>query len=333
MAVLLAILKVLGIILAALVAVILLAALYLLFLPVHVKIFAACDPSPDFRIRVLGFLHFFQIGASYREGKTDWSAAAFWGKWILAPKKASKNAGAEGPGAAGDGAGENVRGERTQASRASTGEARISREPPALEEPRVPQETSTSETSQAPREPETPGNRKPTLEPGTSGNRRPTRDPGTFGNRKPTRDTGKSQEQKRTGQRNAGKKRTGRREPSAAGRLRDLGSGLPDASQRRAFSFLIREGLAYLKKICPHLAKADADYSLGDPAWTGELTGIISLWPGVYGKNIYFRPDFESDGIYFHGYVQLESEVYFWQIALLLLKIYRNEDCRRLFDL
>ena len=98
-------------------------------------------------------------------------------------------------------------------------------------------------------------------------------------------------------------------------------------------SFLIREGLAYLKKLCPHLTKADVDYSLGDPAWTGELTGIISLWPGVYGKNIHFRPDFESDGIYFRGYVQLESEIYFWQLAFLLLKIYRNEDCRRLFDL
>ena len=111
------------------------------------------------------------------------------------------------------------------------------------------------------------------------------------------------------------------------------GAALPDASQRRAISFLLREGLAYLKKLCPHLTKADVDYSLGDPAWTGELTGIISLWPGVYGKNIHFRPDFESDGIYFRGYVQLESEIYFWQLAFLLLKIYRNEDCRRLFDL
>lgn len=136
-----------------------------------------------------------------------------------------------------------------------------------------------------------------------------------------------------TGQRKAGKKRRQRGGPSAAERLRNLGSGLPDASQRRAISFLIREGLAYLKKLCPHLTKADADYSLGDPAWTGELTGVISLWPGVYGKNIHFRPDFESDGIYFRGYVQLESEIYFWQLAFLLLKIYRNEDCRRLFDL
>ena len=80
MAVLLAILKVFGIILAVLVGMILLALLYLLFLPVHVKIYAACDPSPDLRIRILGFLHFFQIRASYREGKSDWSAVAFWGK-------------------------------------------------------------------------------------------------------------------------------------------------------------------------------------------------------------------------------------------------------------
>ena len=305
MAVLLAILKVLGIILAVLVGIVLLTALYLLFFPVHVKIFAACDPSPDLRIRILGFLHFFQIRASYREGKTDWSAAAFWGKWILAPK----NAGVEGPGATGDGAGENVRRKEPQASRASTGEAQISRDPPTSEEPCAPQETSISEISREMQEPGIPGNRKPTGNPG------------------------KSQERKRTGQRNAGKKRTGRKKTSAADRLRNLRSGLPDASQRRAISFLIREGLAYLKKICPRLTKADADYSLGDPAWTGELTGIISLWPGGYGKNIHFRPDFESDGIYFRGYVQLESEIYFWQLALLLLKIYRNEDCRRLFDL
>ena len=59
MAVLLAILKVFGIILAILVGMILLALLYLLFLPVHVKIYAACDPLPgssDSDSRISSFL-------------------------------------------------------------------------------------------------------------------------------------------------------------------------------------------------------------------------------------------------------------------------------------
>ena len=61
-----------------------------------------------------------------------------------------------------------------------------------------------------------------------------------------------------TGQRKAEKNGGKEEDRSAAERLRNLGSGLPDASQRRAISFLIREGLAYLKKLCPHLTKADA---------------------------------------------------------------------------
>lgn len=313
MAVLLAILKVFGIILAVLVGMILLALLYLLFLPVHVKIYAACDPSPDLRIRILGFLHFFQIRASYREGKSDWSAGAFWGKWVLAPKRA----GTKEPDARGYGAGESAQKEKTQASRASTGEARISRQPEISENGKPARATQKS-LGERPRE------EKPKREPPKSGQ----------AEHAPAADERVRKKQAgQTGQRKAGKKRRQRGGSSAAERLRNLGSGLPGASQRRAISFLLREGLAYLKKLCPHLTKADADYSLGDPAWTGELTGIISLWPGVYGKNIHFRPDFESDGIYFRGYVQLESEIYFWQLAFLLLKIYRNEDCRRLFDL
>ena len=131
----------------------------------------------------------------------------------------------------------------------------------------------------------------------------------------------------------AKKKRKGNRKRKPGKKLPVPSGQALTPEQKRAIAFLLREAVAYLKRILPHLKKADADYALGDPAWTGELTGVLSLCPGVYGPDVHLRPDFESDDIYFRGYAQWESRIYAIHLVLLLWRIYRNEDCRRLFDI
>ena len=199
-------------------------------LPVHVKIYAACDPSPDLRIRILGFLHFFQIRASYREGKSDWSAGAFWGKWVLAPKRQGRKSRMRA-----DMAPEKVLKKRKRRHPGLRPERRGF--PGNLKFPRMesrPELPKIAGRDTSGREAEERTQKSGQAEHAPAADERVRKKAGRTDRTKKSR-----------------KKRRQRGGSSAAERLRNLGSGLPDASQRRAISFLLREGLAYLKNSVP----------------------------------------------------------------------------------
>lgn len=92
LAVLLGILKVMGMILLVLILILLLAICYLLFLPLGVKIYLSYDTVFDARISLCGFTGFFRALAEYHAGEFTWNLQAFWGKCRIAPKEAAEAA-------------------------------------------------------------------------------------------------------------------------------------------------------------------------------------------------------------------------------------------------
>lgn len=97
--------------------------------------------------------------------------------------------------------------------------------------------------------------------------------------------------------------------------------------------FLIKKTFWILSRIKPTVMEADLDFSLGDPALTGGATGIISLWPVCYGKKCRIIPDFESDDPYLWGSISLKGIVFLWHIVYLIISVYFNKDCKKLFHL
>lgn len=275
MAILLGILKIIGIIVLAVIGIVLLTLLYLLLLPVSLKMYAANDKEWSFRVKLLGFLRFFQIQAEYLSGELIWSVRAFWGRMILFPREAKE--------------------EKEESDEKYEQQSAVTREGCVTDRP------LKDEKAQ-----------KPLQERGQ-------------------RDLTKAVKKRETSEKQ--KVKSDRGDTVLAGRKirnNDIGS-LAD-EQKRALRFLLQELIWYLKKIKPTMTEADAVYSLGDPAWTGELTGILSLWPSAYGKRVRLGPDFESDDPYFKGYVQLESRFYAIHLVRIFLRIYFNKDCRKLFD-
>lgn len=103
--------------------------------------------------------------------------------------------------------------------------------------------------------------------------------------------------------------------------------------QKNAVLFLIKKTFWILSRIKPTVMEADLDFSLGDPALTGGATGIISLWPVCYGKKCRIIPDFESDDPYIWGSISLKGIVFLWHIVYLIISVYFNKDCKKLFHL
>ncbi len=103
-----------------------------------------------------------------------------------------------------------------------------------------------------------------------------------------------------------------------------------DEHTKSAIQFLAKKVLWIIKKTKPKILNADAEFSLGDPALTGVATGAISLCPGCYGKKTKILPDFESEDIYFKGWIQIKGIVFFVHFVYLIGSVFFNKDCRSL---
>ena len=116
-------------------------------------------------------------------------------------------------------------------------------------------------------------------------------------------------------------------------RWEDFHNQCKDEHNKKAVLFLAKKILWFIKKVRPRILEADVTFSLGDPAWTGGATGLLSLCPGCYGKHTSIIPDFESDEMYVRGWIRIKGIVFFWHIVYLIISIYFNKDCKKLFHL
>lgn len=70
----------------------------------------------------------------------------------------------------------------------------------------------------------------------------------------------------------------------------------------------IKKELTYiLAHFRPKQAVGEISFGLGSPDLTGELLGIISWMPFVYGKRFHLYPDFMTDDPYVSGYIKLRG--------------------------
>ncbi|MBR1572679.1 MAG: hypothetical protein IJ655_08040 [Lachnospiraceae bacterium] len=108
---------------------------------------------------------------------------------------------------------------------------------------------------------------------------------------------------------------------------------LKDERNQDAVKFLIAKVLWLLKKIKPRIIEADVDFALGEPSSTGIATGIISICPVIYSNKVLIRPDFESEDIYLYGDFSLKGFVFLIDIVYLIISVFINKNCKRLFNL
>jgi hypothetical protein len=106
---------------------------------------------------------------------------------------------------------------------------------------------------------------------------------------------------------------------------------LTDEKNQTAFSHLKREVAYLLKKSVPRRMKVQAVYSTGSPDTTGEVLGIIAMFPAAYKNRWNIAPDFEADHFYVDGEADISGRIFIYQLVGIILRILRDKNCRRLF--
>lgn len=114
------------------------------------------------------------------------------------------------------------------------------------------------------------------------------------------------------------------------GRFSAIKSELSDEKNKLALSHVWREVLYLLSHLKPKYAKGEIDFSAGDPALTGEVTGMLSLCPLFYRYKIHVYPDFASDKFYVRGNLFLKGHMSLYQLVLVLIRLMRDKNFRRL---
>ena len=105
-----------------------------------------------------------------------------------------------------------------------------------------------------------------------------------------------------------------------------------DERNKAAFLHLKKELFIILKRICPRRLKLTMVYSTGSPDTTGISLGILASFPVGYTHRWRITPDFESENPYAKGSFDIKGHVIVISILAATLRILFDKNCRRLYN-
>ncbi|WP_443594504.1 hypothetical protein [Agathobacter sp.] len=105
-----------------------------------------------------------------------------------------------------------------------------------------------------------------------------------------------------------------------------------DERNKAAFSHLKKELFIILKRICPRRLRLTMVYSTGSPNTTGISLGILACFPVGYTNRWRITPDFESEKPYAKGSFDIKGHVIVISILAATLRILFDKNCRRLYN-
>lgn len=112
--------------------------------------------------------------------------------------------------------------------------------------------------------------------------------------------------------------------------IRSVFQELSDTGNKQALQHMLREVCYILRHFGPRQVRADAAFSLGDPANTGYATAGLSLCPFAYGRHCVITPDFQSERVYFYGRAELRGHVRLIHAACAGIRLLADRQIRRL---
>lgn len=107
---------------------------------------------------------------------------------------------------------------------------------------------------------------------------------------------------------------------------------LSDETNKNALRHIWQELKRLLHHIGPRRGRADLRYSTGDPATTGQLTGVLSLCPLFYKRGVRVIPDFASDTFYIRGRFQIHGHIQMFYVLGIAWRLYRDKDMKKLIQ-
>ncbi len=311
--IILSILKVIGMILLILLGLVVFIILYLLFLPFHYELSGShsIDEGWNGQVYFAGFMHFWQLRFAQFAEEYEVRIYAFWGKLQIYPWKKKAKTVSDSEADAEDFA-EDVPAEDT------------------LDEDDIAEILEDKTVSKADVKRMAESSKTASATKATSAK---------ADNESAENAENQAGAQEKQTKKTAAKKKDKfkRKKKKPSGGLKEkwqtFHKNVTDEHNKNAVFFLLQKALWILGRTKPTIMEADVDFSLGDPALTGGATGVISLCPVCYGKKCRIFPDFESDEPYLLGSISLKGIVFLWHFVYLIVSVYFNKDCKKLFHL
>lgn len=114
--------------------------------------------------------------------------------------------------------------------------------------------------------------------------------------------------------------------------LHDIKSIISEETNKRAVSALIQEMKYLLKHYSPRKALGELQYGMEDPAQTGEILGVVSIFPFWYRYKISVIPDFTAESFYAKGHLLLRGRIRSFHLLVSGVRLIRNKDIRKLIS-
>ncbi len=107
---------------------------------------------------------------------------------------------------------------------------------------------------------------------------------------------------------------------------------LSDETNKNAVRHLLKEVKTLLHYIGPRRGKAKLRYSTGDPASTGQLTGVLSMCPIFYRRGVEVLPDFTADKFYIRGRFKINGHIQTFHLLGIAFRLYRDKNIKKLIQ-
>ena len=93
---------------------------------------------------------------------------------------------------------------------------------------------------------------------------------------------------------------------------------------------ILKEVQYILRHYGPRKTKGALEFSLGDPALTGQVLGLISLVPAIYRYDFQVYPDFVEEKLYVRGEITLRGRVRMVHLARSGFHLFRDKNIRKM---
>ncbi len=101
-----------------------------------------------------------------------------------------------------------------------------------------------------------------------------------------------------------------------------------DERNRGALRRIFKELGYIMRHYGPRKIKADAEFSLGDPANTGLATAALSVCPFAYGASCRIVPDFDSEKAYVGGWAEAKGHVRAVHLVIVVARLILDGNIR-----
>jgi hypothetical protein len=105
-----------------------------------------------------------------------------------------------------------------------------------------------------------------------------------------------------------------------------------EESNRRALSTVWGKVRTLLSLLMPRKLRLTMQYSTGSPDTTGQLLGILAMFPLGYQNRWKIQPDFTADNAYVETDFDVRGSLFGIQLLKLLFEIILDKDCQKLYN-